>query len=1043
MAYTVRDYNNDVPDDPALLAAMFNDFDSVWPGGFTRGVPETAERMQTRYSRSERLAVLVVDDGTEFAGYCDLKADQGESEVAYIPLLGARPAHHGKGVGKTLLQEMVRRVTEKGFRELTLHTWAGNLKAVPLYKKTGFNWVPETQVFMRNFIPSCLLHPVGKVFFAHRDWYQVFERDLTVAPDDVKWQGMKVFPYRFRDGDDFVHFTFDATSGGLTALETPDYFVGCRVPVEEATAGETIPITWEITSRNGKPLEVLLMTEADSGLDLRVLERFIVETETVLIRDLKIGANVRPVRRGDKQRRIRSTLLINGQPILLETGVNVVLPVEIQYAGQSLFMGRENKIEVLLWSHLDRPLTGTLTLDAHPALTCPLPAQSFTLPPRMKTQCVFTLTASESGALPTTLHFVAEGVTGSRPVVFRALSGTTPIASLEPEVTEEAILEIPGLRVEAHLRAGWLHMQSTSLDTGIGAMSMPELGPPFVMWRDKPLLYPTRLETRDGEACLVQSGPSSEFPGLIVERTVTLVSNTLVRVMHRVQNTASFAQKTQLQLRAFRHLGDYIVVPYAEGIVREPSLDWEHFPSGETDLLSPERQPAESWLAGESKTSVFGLIWQGAPEVESSWNIQLRYDLGEIPANGAVDLPPLYLVGGPGNWEMVRSWWRQLVQPSGIQERYTPEPHRVLEMGFVPNPALLTADTTETMLSIRNRRGTPQSGEVKVAGDTFGMEPPAFTLEGVHWKQDASFPVCLTAPAQPSASQLMASLETPTAAQKYVLPVIRVSTGDYLAVEQAGEDIFLVRNGLITLRVVPKFLGSVIALETEGVNHLLSAYPTSCPFVWANPWFGGIHPFMGWMGDVRLSRERFSGESVQRTGERGLVWEGIKVTCQPEHKELRWLRVEAEYLTLPGSNLVALVSRWINQAPTRMWLPGDGGIAVWCQPGGSRDKSVMHWKREQERRYRLRGGFPQDARSDAWGAVSNAETQDTLLLVASDPHCKVGVEDFGNEGPHLVTSAQVGFDPGETREILSWLIVTRDLEQADAYASLAKVRSLP
>ena len=70
---------------------------------------------------------------------------------------------------------------------------------MPLYKKTGFNWVPETDVFMRNYLPSALTVPAGKAFFANRDWYECMEREIKVAP--VRAQvGLSLFT-------DFENFT--------------------------------------------------------------------------------------------------------------------------------------------------------------------------------------------------------------------------------------------------------------------------------------------------------------------------------------------------------------------------------------------------------------------------------------------------------------------------------------------------------------------------------------------------------------------------------------------------------------------------------------------------------------------------------------------------------------------------------------------------------------------------------------------------------------------------------------------------------------------
>ena len=243
MSYNVRDFDPESLEDAAKLADLFNSFDSIWPGGFTHGVPDTAVSVQDRHRRMRRMAVCIVEhESGEFAGYCTLNSEVGITDRAYLPLLGASPKHLNQGVGKMLLLEMIRRVTANGFRQVTLGTWGGNLKAVPLYKKTGFNWVPETNVHMRNFIPGCLSVPEGRRFFADRDWYACLKREIVVAPDDVRWHGRSyVFPYHFQDGDAYLKLIFDSVSEALTAIETPEYSVACWLEAEECAAGETLP----------------------------------------------------------------------------------------------------------------------------------------------------------------------------------------------------------------------------------------------------------------------------------------------------------------------------------------------------------------------------------------------------------------------------------------------------------------------------------------------------------------------------------------------------------------------------------------------------------------------------------------------------------------------------------------------------------------------------------------------------------------------------------------------------------------------------------
>ncbi len=90
MSYNVRDFDPESLEDAAKLADLFNSFDSIWPGGFTHGVPDTAVSVQDRHRRMRRMAVCIVEhESGEFAGYCTLNSEVGITDRAYLPLLGA------------------------------------------------------------------------------------------------------------------------------------------------------------------------------------------------------------------------------------------------------------------------------------------------------------------------------------------------------------------------------------------------------------------------------------------------------------------------------------------------------------------------------------------------------------------------------------------------------------------------------------------------------------------------------------------------------------------------------------------------------------------------------------------------------------------------------------------------------------------------------------------------------------------------------------------------------------------------------------------
>jgi len=148
MNYIVREFRVGDRHDAELLAAMWNASDAGWPWGWTRGVPETAERILDRTQKIDRIAIYVVEIDGEIVGYGDLEQTRGRDDSAYLSTLNVRPDLHGKGLGKALVLKILERTIEKGFRQLTIGTWAGNRKSVPLYKKTGFFWVPDTSVWM-------------------------------------------------------------------------------------------------------------------------------------------------------------------------------------------------------------------------------------------------------------------------------------------------------------------------------------------------------------------------------------------------------------------------------------------------------------------------------------------------------------------------------------------------------------------------------------------------------------------------------------------------------------------------------------------------------------------------------------------------------------------------------------------------------------------------------------------------------------------------------------------------------------------------------
>ncbi|MBE0526745.1 MAG: GNAT family N-acetyltransferase, partial [Candidatus Thorarchaeota archaeon] len=219
----IHDYDESMADG---VAQMWNTWDELWPGSFTQGNPYTAERVKKQYGTLNALAILIAMDkeSKKPIGSCTLFAHWRDKEAAYVGTLGVSPEALGKKVGKKLLLESIQRALEKGYTRVDLNTWAGNMKAVPLYKKIGMMWNPEIGgVHMEDYVPGILKHPLCSPFFGpligNDDWYNTHVREPIQAPDVYEHKGLAVFPYEFANNGNSLSVIVDRVGRGITAID--------------------------------------------------------------------------------------------------------------------------------------------------------------------------------------------------------------------------------------------------------------------------------------------------------------------------------------------------------------------------------------------------------------------------------------------------------------------------------------------------------------------------------------------------------------------------------------------------------------------------------------------------------------------------------------------------------------------------------------------------------------------------------------------------------------------------------------------------------
>ncbi len=111
---------------------------------------ETFERLLDR----DTLDFVALVDGNEVIGYAVVWCIVDQGELSNIAIA---PEHRGRGLGRTLLDEVISRIRRRGVTRLFLEVRASNEPALGLYASLGFAVVGRRKEYYQNPREDALL----------------------------------------------------------------------------------------------------------------------------------------------------------------------------------------------------------------------------------------------------------------------------------------------------------------------------------------------------------------------------------------------------------------------------------------------------------------------------------------------------------------------------------------------------------------------------------------------------------------------------------------------------------------------------------------------------------------------------------------------------------------------------------------------------------------------------------------------------------------------------------------------------------------------
>ena len=1019
--------------DVPKLVEMWKASDDQWPGTWSGGVDLTEKMITEWLEREKYLNVYVVETGDRIVGLCSFHETGDEKGVGYVGVLNVQPDHQKRSLARRMLNRCTERCVELGYKQVTLHTWPGNLKSVPLYKKTGLYWVPDTSVHMRNFIPSILTMPCAKPYFESHDWYETFQRELSQKEDDERWEGLKVYAYCWAAGDEMLTVWVDRESRTLTAVETNGFFAAAIATNIEPAKGLPTQMRWKLRNKRDRPMHVSLI--ANGSEHLRIEHRTALTLapgeSAELEANVDVAVDTPDVREHKAVPAIRSLLIIDGEVVELATGMRpreaVVIETEPRYV--TLYPGVEKTVHLQLRNYQPDEIEATVALVAAPGLKVDWAERSVTVPGKSYAGAPVTLQAATGGVyvLQATAYLKGHKTAPQRLAVL--CLGTGGVLGYVGE--KETRLENEWTRLILKPRGGSMEVHAPLENARLGGLR-EYVGPPFWPSELDDKTFAIDLHREDGRVKAVLTAALDEHPGLVLRREVILGAGPVAEVRNVWINHGTVSRSIQIQLGT--DLGQReeatITLPLVGGMVQSR---YAEFPAAEEDVDKKPEAFAERWLAVTSEQGTFGLMWEETVvenEVGSwGWCSLLRAAQTCEPQRwtpaGAVTL-----YAGPGDWHSVRRYARRLAGTDGREEPIPIETRAVCEARLTPEPVVTVEDQVTVTLAVDNLRARPVTGEAQLATpEGLTIDQSAFELGKVTLHKPFERQVKLSLGPEATAYRSTLSLRTRLSDTETALHVIRLGNQRAVQIVDVGET-WTIDNGRTCYTVTPGFSGSLAAWVEDGTDHLLSPYPEVKTFGWMSPWYGGLTPLAMLQNEMpgKLGQETFSAQEIQAPDARGIPWAGVRMGCQIVREQLVGLALELDYLTVGQSNVLKLVYRVRNETTAKRAL-GFGWHSFW-QLDGTREHNTLY-SAEIQRKPTPWGSW---SLAGKWGLVTQAETGRTAILVS--PYPAVSLVDWDDMGGHLGFIGPMSIPASGTAERVCYIALCRDVEEARRYVAL-------
>lgn len=1041
------------PKHAASLAEMWNLSGESWGGD---SYVHTEEETRVKQERSTDLQTFLALDGDTVAGFCSFSYYQEDEGAMYIPLLNVRPDYHGQKVGKALVLNAVRRTIEMGWPRLDLYTWAGNTKAVPAYKKSGFFWEKrDDTTHLMNFIPTVLKTDAVSSFFETADWYADGKRDLSVYPDGDRENGFDFFTYVWEKEDRHLKMQFERTGRGLRKIETDDYSIETVIGRHRLPFGRSYPVTYRILNKSGARLEVKIAGKNSKGVSFNLNESVVLE-KAGSVREVEGLFELHETSDEPSDARthpgVEADLLINGLAAAFKTGVAPVFPIKLTtvVANALAYPGSESELQLGFESRFAEDAEIEVTLPESETVSF-LPATlRLSLPAGGRTSALLHAQVRRPGIAVSDVKIaVASGgesfeVRGELEAVFPAQIGV-----FHGETPREWIAGSGPITMRLQKANNQLSIQTAGQQNAPFRFNLPKLGPPFSdrFVEQKPL--DVRFRRRGEDIVLEADYDWQEPAGLTLTLIAELSPDGTVKLSHRILRVGGESLPENLKLKLALPISlKEAVLPY-DGTFLDLGTGADAI---SMDYWKPEKL-TENWMFFRWPTAACGLVWpKELQPIRHRWQYAFEQQIGSLASGESVSTAPLSVyVGTFEDWRKLRA--HALNNDALTPHPLWPLPEEERKLHGLPyKTEHLTASLNNGnpflpgtfQVELLERKDVNLNGTLRIASDRGAIASTELYADPALQLRYASEKVQLSA--APEADIVTFDFDMEAFSLRRRQLVFPSSDDSKNAVHTTklndqGLEVFEAGNGLLTLRAAPAFGPALYSLQYQGREWLHSSFPQAGPKSFWNPWFGGISSVPAGLTLRSVLEEQISADFAELTDSLGNMWSGIKVTVQIDLNEsLKGLAYHQYFLLRPGSPVMAYVTR----VEQRSGLPIARAVmeknAFYSSSANLTDGRFEVRDARGERIVYKTGRYDTDVEFDGMLRLFSAEREEMMIVApgTTSPLHQYGI--LVNELAGILYNDRFDGREGSNRFIRPYFYILTDLDPQDD--ELLALRSL-